>query len=315
MLLYTFKRILQTIPVLLGVSVIVFLTMALIPGDPAEALLGAYATPENVARIKAQLGLDESLPERYLIWLGNVLRGDFARSYSLDRAVLDVVLERLGPTLLLAGTSLVLAAIAGLLAGTFAAVKQYGWQDRVVTLLVIIGISTPPFWLGLVLILVFAVMLGWFPVSGMFAVYGGGGILDVAHHLVLPALALASVVAGILGRLMRTYMLEVLREDHIRTARAMGLPERRVIYRHAFKSALVAIVPVIAMQVGFLLGGAVYIETVFQWPGIGRMLVTAVSSRDVLLVQGGVLVVAACYVLLNLAADILQQALDPRIRA
>ncbi len=314
MLLYIFKRILQTIPVLLGVSVIVFLTMALIPGDPAEALLGAYATPENVARISAQLGLDKSLPERYLIWLGNVLQGDFARSYSLDRPVLDVVLERLGPTLLLAGTSLVLATAAGLLAGAFAAVKQYGWQDRVVTLLVIIGISTPPFWLGLVLILVFAVMLGWFPVSGMFAIYGGGGILDVAHHLVLPALALASVVAGILGRLMRTYMLEVLRQDHVRTARAMGLPERRVIYRHAFRSALVAMVPVIAMQIGFLLGGAVYIETVFQWPGIGRMLVTAVSSRDVLLVQGGVLLVAACYVMLNLAADVFQQALDPRIR-
>lgn len=315
MLSFVLRRLLQTIPVLLGVSIIVFLTMALIPGNPAQALLGAYATPENVARISAQLGLDRSLPERYLIWLGNVLQGDFQRSYSLDRPVLDVVLERLGPTLLLAGTALVLATAAGTLAGAVAAVRQYGWQDKVVTLLVIIGISTPPFWLGLVLILLFAVMLGWFPVSGMFAVYSGGGALDVAHHLILPTLALASVVAGILGRLMRTHMLEVLRQDHIRTARAMGLPERRVIYRHAFKNALVALVPVIAMQVGFLLGGAVYIETVFQWPGIGRMLVTAVSSRDILLVQGGVLIVAFCYVMLNLAADIFQQALDPRIRA
>lgn len=315
MLAYLVRRLLQTIPVLLGVSVIVFLSMALIPGDPAQALLGAYATPENVARIKAELGLDQSLPERYLIWLGNVLQGDFARSYSLDRPVLDVVLERLGPTLLLAGTSLVVATAAGLLAGVVAAVKQYGWQDKVVTALVIAGISTPPFWLGLIFIVVFALMLGWFPVSGMFAIYGGGGILDVLHHLILPALTLASVVAGILGRLMRTYMLEVLRQDHIRTARAMGIPERRVIYGHAFKSALVALVPVIAMQIGFLLGGAVYVETVFQWPGIGRMLVNAVSTRDILLVQGGVLVVALCYVMLNLAADLFQQTLDPRIRA
>jgi len=315
MLRYTLGRLLQTIPVLLGISLVVFLTMALIPGDPAQAMLGAYATPENLARLRAELGLDKSLVERYFIWLGNVLQGDFQRAYSLDRPVLDVVLERIGPTLVLAGAALLLATAAGLLAGTLAAVYQYGWQDKLLTLVVIVGISTPPFWLGLVLIVVFAVALDWFPVSGMFAVYGGGGLADLLHHLALPAAALGSVVAGILGRLTRTHMLEVLRQDYVRTARAHGLRERRVIYRHAFKNALVAVVPVIALQVGFLLGGAVYIETVFQWPGIGRLLVTAVSSRDILLVQGGVLLVASCYVLINLAADLVQQLLDPRIRA
>jgi len=310
---YLTLRLLQTVPVLLGVSLIVFLTMALIPGDPAEALLGAYATPENLARVRAELGLDRSLVERYLIWLGNVLQGDLLRSYSLDRPVRDEVLERLGPTLLLAAVALLLATFLGLLAGVVSAVRQYGWTDRLVTALMVVGISTPAFWLALILILFFAVELRWFPVSGMFSIYEGGGVADLARHIVLPALALATVVTGILGRLMRASMLEVLRQDHVRACRARGIAEHRVILRHAFRNALVGLVPVVAVQVGFLLGGAVYIETVFQWPGIGRMLVNAVESRDILLVQGGVLVIATCYVLLNLAADVVQRLLDPRI--
>ncbi|MDX1607164.1 MAG: ABC transporter permease, partial [Candidatus Competibacterales bacterium] len=181
------------------------------------------------------------------------------------------------------------------------------------TLLVLIGISTPSFWLGLVLVLLFAVQLGWFPASGMVAIYGGGGPLDVLHHLVLPAVTLAVVATGVVARLTRANMLEVLRQDYVRTARAKGLSERRVIYKHAFKNALVNIVPVIGIQAGFVLGGAVYIETVFQWPGIGRMLVTAITTRDILLVQGGVLVVAAAYVAVNLVTDLIQHLLDPRI--
>jgi peptide/nickel transport system permease protein len=193
-------------------------------------------------------------------------------------------------------------------------VRQYGWTDRFVTFLVLIGISTPSFFLGLLLILVFAVKLRWFPASGMYAVYGGGGLGDLAHHLVLPALTLAVVATGVIARLTRTAMLEVLRQDYIRTARAKGLTERRVIMRHAFKAALVSVIPVIGIQAGFVLGGAVYVETVFQWPGIGSMLVNAISTRDLLLVQGGVLVVAAAYVLFNLAADVVQSLLDPRLR-
>jgi len=314
MWLYIFRRLLQTIPVLLGVSVVVFMTMSLLPGDPAHAILGPYATPDNVARINAELGLDKGPVQRYFIWLGNVLHGDFSRSFSLDRPVLDEVLDRLGPTLLLAGAALVLATAFGLLAGGVAAVRQYGWQDRLATVLVLIGISVPSFWLGLVLILVFSVWLHWLPVSGMYAIYHGGGALDLLHHMILPAVTLAAVASGVIGRLMRTHMLEVLRQDYLRTARAKGVPERRVILRHALRNALVNLVPVIAVQVGFLLGGAVYVETVFQWPGIGRMLVQAVRSRDILLVQGGVLVVAFCYVMLNLIADVVQQILDPRIR-
>ena len=182
------------------------------------------------------------------------------------------------------------------------------------TLLVLIGISTPSFFLGLLLILFFAVDLRWFPASGMYAIYGGGDLPDLLYHLVMPAVTLAAVATGVIARLTRTAMLEVLRQDYIRTARAKGLSERRVIYRHAFKAALVSVIPVIGIQAGFVLGGAVYIETVFQWPGIGAMLVNAISTRDLLLVQGGVLVVAASYVLFNLAADVIQSTLDPRLR-
>jgi peptide/nickel transport system permease protein len=315
LLRYILRRLLLAIPVLLGISLIVFLMMALIPGDPALAILGAYATPENVAKLNAELGLDRPLPVQYFTWLGNLLTGDFGRSYSLNRPVIDEILERLGPTLLLAGTALVLATVLGLAAGVVAAVRQYGWPDKLLTLIVLVGISTPSFWLGLILVLLFAVRLGWFPASGMVAIYGGGGPLDILHHLVLPAVTLALVATGVIARLTRANMLEVLRQDFIRTARAKGVDESRVIRRHAFRNALVNIIPIIGIQAGFVLGGAVYIETVFQWPGIGRMLVTAITTRDILLVQGGVLVVAAAYVGINLLTDVVQHLLDPRIAA
>ena len=311
---YILKRLLFVIPVLFGLSLIVFSIMALIPGDPAIAILGAYATPENVARINAELGLDKPLPIQYLTWVGHLLTGDFGRSYSLDRPVLDEVLERFSATLVLAGAAFVLCAIFGLLAGVVSAVRQYGLADKIITLAVLIGISIPSFALGLLLILFFAVRLRWFPASGMINIYGEGGIGDVLYHLVLPAITLSVVATGVVARLTRSAMLEVLRQDFIRTARAKGAGEMRVIWRHAFRAALVSVIPVLGIQAGFVLGGAVYIETVFQWPGIGRMLVTAISTRDVLLVQGGVMFVATCYVLFNLGADIVQSLLDPRIR-
>lgn len=310
---YLVRRLLLMIPVLLGISIIVFLIMELIPGDAAQAILGSYATPENLARVRSELGLDEPLVQRYFTWLTNIVQGDFGRSYSLDRPVLDEVLDRMGPTLLLAGTSLVLASIFGMIAGIIAAVYQFGWQDAFFTTVVLVGISTPSFWLGLMLVLLFSVNLGWFPVSGMTQVVRGGGFFDVLHHLILPAVTLAVVATGVIARLTRSTMLEVLRKDFVRSARAKGLPERKVILKHAYKNALVNIIPVLGIQAGFVIGGAVYIETVFQWPGVGRMLVTAIQTRDVLLVQGGVVVIAALYVLINLTADLMQHFLDPRI--
>ncbi|GKX36101.1 MAG: peptide ABC transporter permease [Rhizobiaceae bacterium MnEN-MB40S] len=311
---YIAKRLLAAIPVLLGLTVIVFFIMAMIPGDPATAILGTYATPENVEKLNRDLGLDKPLVQQYFIWLGNLLHGDFGRSFALNRPVLDEVLERFSATLILAGTALVLCSVLGLLAGVISAVRQFGWTDRIVTLVVLVGISTPSFFLGLLLILVFAVKLQWLPASGMWAIYGGGDLPDLLRHLILPASTLAVVATGVIARLTRTAMLEVLRQDFIRTARAKGLPECKVIMKHAFKAALVSVIPVIGIQAGFVLGGAVYIETVFQWPGIGSMLVKAISTRDLLLVQGGVLVVAAAYVLFNLAADVVQTMIDPRLR-
>jgi peptide/nickel transport system permease protein len=311
---YVLRRLAQLLPVLFGVSLLVFLMMALIPGDPARAILGSYATPENVERLERSLALDRPLPVQFFTWLGNVLRGDLGRSYSLNRPVLDEVLERFQATLLLTGAALVLCVLFGLAAGIIAAVRQYGWQDRLLTVAALVGLSMPSFWLGMILVLFFSVRLGWFPSSGMTSGFGGGGFLDVARHLVLPAVALALVASGVIARLTRSSMLEVLRQDYVRTARAKGLRERVVILRHALRNSLVNIVPVIGVQIGFLIGGAVYIETVFSWPGIGRMLVTAISTRDVLLVQGGVLVVAVTYVLINLLADLAQAAIDPRIR-
>ncbi len=314
MLGYALRRLALTVPVLLGISVIVFLVISLIPGDPATAILGSFATPENVERINKELGLDQPLPVQYLTWLQGVLEGDLGRSYSLNRPVLDEVMERFGPTLILAAAALFLCTIFGLAAGVVAAVRQYGWADKLITLAVLIGISTPSFFLGIMLILWFSVDLGWFPTGGMYDLFGDGSLRELLWHLTLPATALAVVATGVVARLTRSGMLEVLRQDYVRTARAKGLREGRVILRHAFMNALVGIVPIIGIQAGFVLGGAVYIETVFQWPGIGRMLVTAISTRDILLVQGGVLVVAASFVLINLATDLIQVALDPRLR-
>ena len=295
-------------------TLIAFAIMAAIPGDPATAILGSYATPENVEKLNRDLGLDKPLPQQYAIWLGNILQGDFGRSYTLNRPVIDEVLERFNATLILAGAAMLLCSFFGLIAGIVSAVRQFGWADRLITFVVLIGISVPSFWLGLMLILAFAVNLQWLPASGMYAIYGGGDLPDLLKHLVLPAITLSVVATGVIARLTRAAMLEVLRQDYIRTARAKGLTERRVIYRHAFKAALVSVIPVLGVQAGFVIGGAVYIETVFQWPGIGAMLVKAITTRDLLLVQGGVLVVAVAYLLFNLLADVLQSQLDPRLR-
>ncbi|MBV8770205.1 MAG: ABC transporter permease [Hyphomicrobiales bacterium] len=310
---YILRRLLLMVPVLFGVTVIVFLVISLIPGDPAKAILGTFATPENIARVNHDLGLDRALPIQYFIWLGNLLHGDFGRSYILHRPVLDEVLDRLFPTLLLAGAALVLSSAVGLSLGIIAAIRQNGWQDKLITVAVLVGISTPSFWLGILLIFWFGVRLSILPVGGMEEMFGGGGALDIARHLVLPAVALAAVAGAVLVRLTRGSMLEVMRQDYIRTARAKGLSESSVIFKHAFRNALVNVIPIIGLEAGFVLGGAVYIETVFQWPGIGRMLVNAISTRDILLVQGGVLIVAGAYVVINLLTDIAQSVLDPRI--
>jgi peptide/nickel transport system permease protein len=288
--------------------------MALIPGDPALAILGTYATPANLAQVRLELGLNHPLPIRYLFWLDALLHGNLGWSYILHKPVLDEVMARLGPTMLLAGASLVLCAIIGIPLGIIAAVRQNAWEDKLITVTVLVGVSTPSFWLGMLLILWFAVRLQWLPDGGMYDLFGDGGILDVLTHLALPAITLAAVPAAVLVRLTRTAMLEVMRQDYVRTARAKGVRESRVILRHVFGNALVGVIPILGIEAGYVLGGAVYVETVFQWPGIGQMLVNAISTRDILLVQGGVLVVATAYIVINLLTDIAQAMLDRRIQ-
>ena len=314
MIAYIIKRLLSAIPVLLGISVIVFIIMALIPGDPATAILGSFATPENVEKLNRDLGLDKPMIQRYFIWLGNMLQGDFGRSFSLNKDVLEEISERFGATLVLAGVSFVLCSILGVVAGALSASRQFGITDKLITLSVLIGISIPSFFLGMMMILFFSVQLRWFPVSGMWPIYGARDLSALLSHLFLPAVALSVVATGVIARLSRSAMLEVLRQDFIRTARAKGLSEARVIWRHALKAAMVSIIPVLGVQAGFVLSGAVYIEMVFQWPGVGRMLVEAILKRDILLVQGGVVFVAACYVMFNIVVDIIQSLLDPRIK-
>ena len=310
---YILFRAAASVPVLIGITIIVFVILSLIPGDPATAILGSYATPENVARLNAQLGLDRPLVQRYFIWLGNLLQGDLGRSFSLNRPVIDEILERFNATLILSGLAFVMCSVLGILAGVISATRQYGLADKLITFSVLVGISVPSFFLGMMMILYFAVNLRWVPVSGMYALYGGGDLPDLLHHLVMPATALAVVATGVVARMSRSAMLEVLRLDFIRTARAKGVRERRVITRHALRYAIVSILPVLGLQAGFVLSGAVYIEIVFQWPGIGRMLVDAILTRDIMLVQGGVLFVAACYVLFNIIVDLAQLWLDPRL--
>jgi len=314
MIAYIIKRLLSAIPVLLGISVIVFIIMALIPGDPATAILGSFATPENVEKLNRDLGLDKPMIQRYFIWLGNMLQGDFGRSFSLNKDVLDEISERFGATLVLAGVSFVLCSILGVVAGALSASRQFGITDKLITLSVLIGISIPSFFLGMMMILFFSVQLRWFPVSGMWPIYGARDLSALLSHLFLPAVVLSVVATGVIARLSRSAMLEVLRQDFIRTARAKGLSEARVIWRHALKAAMVSVIPVLGVQAGFVLSGAVYIEMVFQWPGVGRMLVEAILKRDILLVQGGVVFVAACYVMFNIVVDIIQSLLDPRIK-
>ena len=308
------NRLLSAIPVVLGITIIVFLIISLIPGDPATAILGSYATPENVAKINKDLGLDKSLPERYLIWLGNIIQGDFGRSFSLNRPVIDEVMERFNATLILSGTASVLCSFFGFLVATISAARQYTLTDKFITFIVLIGISIPSFFLGMMMILTFAVRLKLFPVSGMYAIWGGGDLPDLINHLVMPSIALAIVATGVVARISRNAVLEILRQDYVRTARAKGVKERSILISHVLRVAIVTILPVLGLQAGFVLSGSVYIEIVFQWPGVGRMLVDAILKRDIILVQGGVVFVSICYVFFNIAVDVLQRVLDPRIR-
>lgn len=311
---YLARRLLLLVPVLAGVSVVVFLVLHLSPGDPAEIMLGSQATQEDLARLRAELGLAEPLHIQYLRWMAHVARGDLGRSLWMKRPVLSEVLGRLKATLILTGTALLLSTVGGLALGIASATRPNSLLDRCSAVASLFGASMPVFWLGIVLMVAFSLWLEWLPASGMFAPYGGGDLPDLLSHLVLPAVTLAATSITIIARLTRSTMLEVLGQDYIRTARAKGLVERRVVVRHGLKNALIPIVTVIGVQAGYLLGGAVLTETVFAWPGVGTLMVQGILARDFPLVQGCVLVIALSFVIINLLVDLLYGYLDPRIR-
>jgi peptide/nickel transport system permease protein len=301
-------------PVLLGVSVVVFMVLHLSPGDPAEIMLGPQATKEDLERLRVELGLTEPLPVQYLRWLGHVVQGDLGRSLWMKRPVLAEVLVRFKATLILTGSALLLSTLGGIALGVASATRPHSLLDRLSAVASLFGISMPVFWLGIVLMVIFALWLGWLPAAGMYAPYGGGDLRDLLAHLALPAVTLAAASMTIVARLTRSTMLETLGQDYVRTARAKGVVEHRVVLRHGLRNALIPIVTVVGVQVGYLLGGAVLTETVFAWPGVGTLMVQGILARDFPLVQGCVLVVALGFVLVNLAVDLLYAWLDPRIR-
>jgi len=310
---YVVRRLLLAVPVLVGVSILVFAVMHLSPGDPAAIMLGAQATREDIERLHRDLGLDRALPVQYARWISRVLQGDLGRSIPLGREVLPEVLIRFKATLILTGGALLVALLIGVPAGIVSATRQYTWLDRLSMGVAVTGVSLPVFWTGIMLIIVFSLTLRWLPSAGMFSPYGGG-LGDLAWHLVLPAITLGTASAAALARMTRSAVLEIVRQDFVRSARAKGLDERAVVGRHVLKNALNPIVTVLGIQVGTLLGGAILTETVFSWPGLGSMMVRAIQARDYPLVQGGVLLIATTFVLVNLLVDLLYAWFDPRIR-
>lgn len=301
---YILRRLLIMIPVLLGVSLIIFTMVRVIPGDPAIILAGPHANKEQVDQIRAQLGLDRHPVIQYVSFLGDLVQGDLGRSTRTGLPVIREIKARLPNTILLALTAIVLASLVGVSTGIIAGVKQNSIFDHISMLIALFGLSMPVFWLGLMLMLLFSIHLGWLPSVGA----------ESPRHLILPAVTLAANSTAIIARMTRSSMLEVIRLDYIRTARAKGLTEKLVIWRHALKNALIPVVTVIGLQTGTLLGGAVLTEIVFAWPGIGRLLVEAILSRDYPVVQGVVLLVASMFIVINLIVDLLYSYLDPRIR-
>jgi len=297
------RRLVLSIPTLFGVLVVVFLLLYVAPGDPVQEMVGERADAETIARLRKELHLDEPLLKQFTLYTGGVLRGDFGNSYITQRPIIQDIKERFPKTLLLAGSAMLLASILGITLGVLSARNPGGWFDRLGLGIAYLGISFPVYWVGLILILVFAVMLKWLPPSG----YGG------IKYLILPALALGSRSIAFLARVTRSAMLDVLGGDFVRTARAKGLTERVVIVRHALRNALIPIITVLGLDFGYYLTGSILTETIFSWPGLGRYVVNAITRRDLPAIQGSVLFLSVVFVLVNLLTDLAYAKADPRV--
>ncbi|HET8629683.1 MAG TPA: nickel ABC transporter permease [Thermomicrobiales bacterium] len=303
MLRYVIRRLIALVPILVGVSILVFVMMRLVPGDPARMTLGPEATGEQVALLRHQWGLDRPLPVQYAFWLQRAVHGDFGRSTVSRVPASQEIAARFPATLKLTAASMAVSVVLGLVFGVVAAVRHNTLFDRTSMVVALLGVCTPSFWLGLMLMLLFAVKLRWLPS------FGQGGI----SHLILPALTLGTGSSAIIARVTRSSMLEVLGEDYVRTARAKGLGERAVIVRHALKNALIPIITILGLEFGGLLAGAVVTETVFSYPGLGLLLINSINNRDFPIVQGALLLFALEFVLVNLLVDVIYARVDPRI--
>lgn len=309
---YLFGRVFHVILVLFGISVVVFVMLKLTPGDPAATMLGVQATPQELARVRQAMGLDRPWAVQYGIWLKNLLRGDLGVSYISRKPVAELIATRFPVTLELTLLAMLLAAAIGIPAGIVSAARRYTGFDYSITSLALFGVSMPSFWFGILLILLFSLYLRWLPSSGYAAL--DRGVAEHLRHFLLPALSLGLFLSGSLARFTRSSMVETLAREFIRTGRAKGLSEQVVVYRHALKNALIPTVTVLGLQFGFLMGGAVIIEQVFAFPGVGWLALIAISQRDYPVVMGVVLVVAAVFALSNLLVDLAYTWLDPRIR-
>ncbi|TFU26812.1 nickel ABC transporter permease [Thermus tengchongensis] len=304
MLTYAIRRLLIAIPTLFGVVLLVFLMVRLAPGDPAVLLAGEFATPETLQAIRERYGLDRPLPEQFLLYLGALLRGDLGESARSRRPVLEELKTYFPNTVELAVAAILVALLTGIPLGILAALRPGSGLDLGVMTLALLGVSMPVFWFGLLAILIFSVNLGWFPVAGK----------GTLAHLVLPAVTLGVNATALLARMTRGTLLEVLSQDYIRTARAKGLRERVVVFKHALRNAMIPVVTVAGLEFGSLLAGAVITETIFAWPGLGQLLVSSILARDYPVVQGAVLLVATSFILVNLLVDLLYAWIDPRVR-
>ncbi len=322
---YIIRRLLNLILILLGVSIIVFMLVYLAPGDPIRIMLGEDASPAEVERLREVYGLDRPVHIQYGMWLGNVLRGDLGTSIRQGRPVTTLILNRLGATFELGFASLIIAVLISIPLGVLAALKHSSWLDFTTMVVALIGISMPGFWLALMLLTHVALHVDFFPLFGRGASFAGGfsqllnegsftEFYDAFRYVLLPAFSLGTASAALLTRLTRSSMLDVLRLDYIRTARSKGLGERVVVFKHALRNALLPVVTVLGLQLGVMLGGAVITETVFAWPGIGRLIVNSISQRDFPIIQAGTLMLATGFTVINLLVDLSYAWLNPRIR-
>jgi peptide/nickel transport system permease protein len=309
---YVVRRLLSVIPVMLVVATVAFVLIHLAPGDPASVIAGPYASADDVAKLRHQLGLDEALPVQLFRWYGRLLRGDLGDSIFLRRPVTEAIVDRLEPTLLLTTWATLIAVLAGVPAGILSARYHNSTIDQSLMGLALLGLSVPNFLLGLLMILVFGVWLGWLPVAGYVPLEGG--VWRNLRSLVMPSLALGLVQSALIARITRSSMLDVLREQFVLTGRAKGLAENIVVYKHALKNAIIPTLTVIGITFALLIGGAVVIETVFNIPGLGRLIISAVLRRDYPVIQGVVLLIAVTYTVVNLLVDLAYLLVDPRVR-